>query len=133
MRAVPLSLLRRWTALAVLAACLTPAVGALAVSLHVLLEHSHHQRQSAASEPATVPRDLALDLAHGHRHATAEPEHEHRATMNGTPLALGATAVALAPTALEPSTPPSASIASFGARRRAPPGPLFLSHGSLLL
>lgn len=126
------SRLRPWTAFVLLAAAAAPATSALVSSLHVAVEHRHSAHDSERSVHGAGA--LGLALAHGHTHATADPEHDHRATLHHSPVSPGASDCPSPVPEMEPLLPPPASRARLPlATRRAPPGPLFLAHRSLLL
>jgi len=122
----------RLLSLLVLALWLTPAASALAVGLHLALDH-HPGDGRAGDQSAAI--ELAMAAVHGHRHdLEAVPNHEHPA-----PVAGGPSVHASAPAAADP--PPTGRVprlAGSGAgllspARRGPPTLLYQTHCSLLL
>ena len=116
----------------VLLAWTAPAMGALALTLHLALDHhgpraGHHQ--SDVSE-------LLWAAVHGHHHdVETGPVHEHDVRLDGG--APGVRTVSPPAADLPPSTyaPSGRSAKSLpdGSPRRAPPQPPFASHCSMLL
>ena len=126
------ALSQRLGALLVIALWAMPAASAMAVSLHVALDHhalDHHQH---GEESGHATADL-LAAAHGHQHPEVVPDHEHSATSSE------ATAVLR----VVPGDAPIGTLANFEARtpdtlrpldsRADPPERLFYTHCSLLL
>ncbi len=113
-----------------LAVWLAPAASALAVGLHLALEHHEHEGRSHDLA------DLARAAAHGHHHPpSAEADHDHELLVHGR---VPATKPGSGPAAV---LPPTLCLGDALAersglespRRRGPPLPLFTAHCSLLL
>lgn len=111
---------------------MAPSAGALAVGVHIALDH----RGAHDAERQREISELARAATHGHHHdVDVGPHHEHDARLGGvaqvprrgpSPIAafpsLGAVTGALAGRTRPDNIP-----------RRAPPAPLFAAHCSLLL
>ena len=116
----------------VLLAWMAPGVGALGISLHLALDHHGHH----GAEHELAVADLLGAAAHGHHHdADATPDHEHDARVSGSAVAphLGASFVAVLPSAPADPTQGTEGPRPERALRRGPPAPLFTAHCSLLL
>lgn len=121
------ALSQRLRVLLVVALWAMPAASAMALSLHVALDHHHHGDDS---HHATA--DL-LAVAHGHRHSQVVPDHEHSATSTEAAAVLR----------VVPADAPIGTLSSFETRtpdtlrpldsRADPPERLFTTHCSLLL
>lgn len=113
-----------------LAVWLAPGASALAVGLHLALDH--HDHPGEAHERALS--DLVQAATHGHRHPPAVAEHDHELWIGRAP----ATGPGPGPVAIVPSTTsPAHHLAERRgldtSRWRGPPLPLFAAHCSLLL
>lgn len=116
----------------VLLAWTVPAAGALGLSLHVALDHHAAHGGRCTSELS----DLLRAAVHGHHHDTdAAPVHEHDVSVEAPAPAVRSVPLAAAVPAPSASPPPSRAARPLrpDSPRRAPPGPLFAAHCSLLL
>ncbi len=117
-----------------LAVWMTPGAGALAVSLHEVLDHHHtHQNAECSLE---IP-ELVQTASHGHRHqddAKAAPDHDHEATIDGSGASPrpSVSSVVVAGSASRDADLSKPALDD-GFLRRGPPTPLFTTHCALLL
>ena len=118
---------QRLGALLVVAVWTVPAAGAMALSLHVALDH-HHQGEAGEHTAADL-----LAAAHGHRHPEVVPAHEHSATFAEAPSCLEA-APGLAPIAVQSiRTARTPDVLRLIDSRASPPERLFSTNCSLRL
>lgn len=111
---------------------MAPSVGALAVGVHLAVDH--HDPHDAEREGEIS--DLARAATHGHHHEDElASSHEHDARLGGV-----APVPRRAPSMVAVLPSPAGATAALSVRprsdrtlRRGPPGPLFTAHCSLLL
>lgn len=130
---------RRILALSLLGLWLAPGAGALAVGLHVALDHGgglDHRIQDHGDPGHTSAKldELVAAVAHGHRHSVEVPRHDHPAQLDASLAVSPAPSTAL----IVPPAPAAATDEGHGEpgasrHRRAPPAPLFRVNCSLLL
>ena len=117
---------RRFLAVLAVAAWLTPAAGAMAISMHVARHHHDH------GHPHHELGHELLTALHAHHHCEVLPHHDHSAPPSQPPSLKAESEAEPPPTLLE-----TASVrTSSDALSRAAPGstpPLFYSHCSLRL
>lgn len=120
-------LLRRLLALGFLGLWMAPGAGALAVGVHVALDHHDLHHDSALLE------GFALAVAHGHHHDDVAPHHDHPASLDvPAGLAWNPHAAALPDDpAAAPGPRHGRDVAPYP-RRRSPVA-LFRVHCSLLI
>ena len=104
-----------------------PAASAMALSLHVALDHHHH---GDASHHAAA--DL-LAAAHGHQHREIVPDHEHSAISPAAPTCAPAVWGDAPMGALARPEARSADSLRRVDSRAGPPDRLFYDHCSLRL
>lgn len=132
------SLLSPLVALALMAVWISPGVNALALGLHVALDHHDHAdgRTGENEEHDISLAEVAQAAVHGHHHSVvAASAHEHRATVHGAGSApcQSSTSLAIFPTIASAEALIEGSRAPARTVRRGPPDPLFTRHCSLLL
>lgn len=122
---------RRIVAVASLVFWTTPGACALAVGVHVAMDH----RREEGGHLSRLFAELALAVVHGHHHhAAVAPDHEHPAAVDNAaeartstmPFAFVREAVSVVPSRDSDTAFPLK-------HRRGPPDPLFRAHCSLLL
>lgn len=127
MPAVSRPTFQRLVTIALACSWLLPGLVALAVVVHVELDHHHH---GPSGDRAA---ELALTVEHGHSHEVGEPGHEHPANRNDRRQA--------APALEDPTGLPWASLQAWATHGvqvspaeplRPPPRPLFTLHCALL-
>ncbi len=126
----------RFVSVLVLSLWMTPGAGALAVGLHLAMDHHGPHGSHGAAEHGLEISDLLQTAAHGHHHPDAEaaPAHDHDATIEGAGSRLRPSAPGIA--VLKSASPEiglSERALAGGSLRRGPPRSLFTSHCSLLL
>ena len=122
---------QRSLVLVLLVLWMAPGASALALSLHVALDHHGREHQD---DPLPHTDELILATVHGHHHAELASEHEHSAALEKTPTVRRAPKVSTLAAGASNVVPASAPSDTTDARLlRAPPDPLFCTHCSLLL
>ena len=126
---------RRFLALGLLGLWLAPGVGALAVGLHVALDHGGgHHDHGDPGHASVAFEELVAAVAHGHHHRVDVPAHEHPAYLESAPGLSSGSCAALAATAgIAGAADHGHGEPAADSHRRPPPGPLFRAHCSLLL
>ena len=103
-----------------------PAANAMALSLHVALDH-HHE------DTSHHPRADVFAAAHGHRHSEVVPDHQHSAPIPEATAVLKAVTGEAEMETLSRGEVKQADALNALDSRAGPPQQLFYSHCSLRL